>query len=86
MVSDMDDMGHWVQLYVDGKTNGAATRRERLDCVPAGEGFSFGLGIGCSDGRYGYTGGLSATTRATHEILSRSGMEYVGYPTRSWSM
>jgi len=58
MVSDMEDMRRWVRLYVEGKTNGAATQRERLDCVPTGEGFSFGLGIACSAGWYGYTGGL----------------------------
>lgn len=58
MVSAMEDMRRWVELYVDGKTNGAATQKARLDCVPTGEGFSFGLGIGCDAGWYGYTGGL----------------------------
>ena len=58
MVSAMEDMKRWVQLYVDGKTNGPATQKARLDCIPTGEGYSFGLGIGCDVGWYGYTGGL----------------------------
>src|ERR1700685_4562988 len=33
--------------------------RDQLTCIPTGEGnLSFGLGIGCSAGWYGYTGGL----------------------------
>lgn len=59
MVSDMEDMRRWVKLYVTGKTNGPETQRARLDCVPIGDGNAgFGLGIGCSNGWYGYTGGL----------------------------
>lgn len=60
MVSDMRDMVRWTKLYVTGKTNGPATQRERMHCISTGEGnLSFGLGIGCSAGYYGYTGGLS---------------------------
>jgi D-alanyl-D-alanine carboxypeptidase len=59
MVSDLADMKRWVQLYVSGKTNGPVTQRARLTCIPIGQGnLSFGLGIGCSAGWYGYTGGL----------------------------
>jgi D-alanyl-D-alanine carboxypeptidase len=59
MVSDIADMKRWVQLYVSGKTNGAETQRARLTCIPIGQGnLAFGLGIGCSAGWYGYTGGL----------------------------
>ena len=59
MISDMDDMQRWVNLYVTGKTNGVATQQARLKCIPIGHGnLSFGLGIGCSAGWYGYTGGL----------------------------
>lgn len=59
MVSNMEDMKRWVKLYVTGKTNGPETQKARLDCVPIGEGnVGFGLGIGCSNGWYGYTGGL----------------------------
>ncbi len=59
MVSDMQDMTTWTKLYVTGKTNGAATQKERLDCIYTGKGNNyFGLGIGCSAGYFGYTGGL----------------------------
>ena len=59
IVSDLNDMKRWVVLYVTGKTNGAATQRARLTCLPTGMGnVDFGLGIGCSAGWYGYTGGL----------------------------
>lgn len=59
MISDLNDMKRWVALYVTGKTNKLATQRERLTCIPTGEdNLSFGLGIGCSAGWYGYTGGL----------------------------
>jgi D-alanyl-D-alanine carboxypeptidase len=59
MISDPADMKRWVALYVTGKTNGAATQRARLDCLSTGPGNrDFGLGVGCSAGWYGYTGGL----------------------------
>jgi D-alanyl-D-alanine carboxypeptidase len=59
MVSDMRDMKKWVKAYVTGATNSAATQKARLTCVPIGkEGLSFGLGIGCSGGWFGYTGGI----------------------------
>jgi D-alanyl-D-alanine carboxypeptidase len=60
MISDMGDMTRWVKAYVTGTTNGAASQRARLTCLPTGEGnLSFGLGIGCSAGWYGYTGGIT---------------------------
>jgi D-alanyl-D-alanine carboxypeptidase len=60
MISDMADMKKWVKAYVTGTTNGAATQKARLTCLPIGEGnLSFGLGIGCSAGWYGYTGGIT---------------------------
>lgn len=60
MISDMDDMKRWVKAYVTGTTNSAATQRARLTCLPTGTGnLSFGLGIGCSAGWYGYTGGIT---------------------------
>lgn len=59
MISDMSDMKRWVKLYVTGKTSGPATQRARMACIPTGEGdLAFGLGVGCSAGWYGYTGGL----------------------------
>ena len=63
MISTVPDMQRWVKLYVTGATNSKATQRERLTCVPTSPGVSagvsgFGLGIGCSNGWYGYTGGI----------------------------
>ena len=59
MISNMADMKRWVKLYVTGKTSGAATHRALMTCLPTGEGnLFFGLGLGCSAGWYGYTGGL----------------------------
>lgn len=67
MISDMDDMKRWVKMYVNGKTNGSATQRARMSCIPTGEGnLSFGLGIGCSAGWYGYTGGLPGYNTANY--------------------
>lgn len=59
MISDLADMKKWVKAYVTGANNSTASQKERLDCLPIGEyGLSFGLGIGCSGGWYGYTGGI----------------------------
>ncbi len=59
MISNMADMKIWVKDYVTGTTNSVATQKQRLDCIPIGKpGMSFGLGIGCSGGWYGYTGGI----------------------------
>lgn len=67
MVSDMADMKRWVKLYVTGKTSGPATHRALMACVPIGEGnLSFGLGLGCSAGWYGYTGGLPGYNTANY--------------------
>lgn len=60
MISNMADMKRWVKAYVTGTTNSAATQKERLTCLPTGEGNrGFGLGVGCSAGWYGYTGGIT---------------------------
>jgi D-alanyl-D-alanine carboxypeptidase len=67
MVSDMTDMTRWTELYVTGKTSARATQRARLTCLPTGTGnLAFGLGIGCSAGYYGYTGGLSGYNTANY--------------------
>jgi D-alanyl-D-alanine carboxypeptidase len=67
MISDMSDMKKWVKAYVTGANNGAATQKERLACLPTG-GYqlAFGLGIGCSDGWYGYTGGIPGYNTAAY--------------------
>ncbi len=60
MISDMADMKRWVKAYVTGTTNGESSQKARLTCLPTGTGnLSFGLGIGCSAGWYGYTGGIT---------------------------
>lgn len=67
MISDMADMKRWVKLYVTGRTNGPATQRARLRCIPIGQDdLSFGLGIGCSRGWFGYTGGLPGYNTAAY--------------------
>jgi D-alanyl-D-alanine carboxypeptidase len=59
MISDMTDMRRWITLYVTGKTSGPETYRALKDCIPTGDGnLAFGLGLGCSVGWFGYTGGL----------------------------
>lgn len=60
MISDMADMKIWVKAYVSGTTNSAATQKARLTCIPIGKpNLAFGLGIGCSAGWFGYTGGIT---------------------------
>jgi D-alanyl-D-alanine carboxypeptidase len=72
MISDMADMKIWVKDYVTGTTNSAATQKERLACGPTGRpGLEFGLGIGCSNGWYGYTGGIPGYNTAAYYLPSR---------------
>jgi D-alanyl-D-alanine carboxypeptidase len=81
MISNMADAKRWVKLYVTGKTNGAATQRARMRCVWTGEGnLYFGLGIGCSAGWYGYTGGLPGYNTANYYAPS-SGTTIVAWVT-----
>jgi D-alanyl-D-alanine carboxypeptidase len=81
IISDVADMKRWVALYVTGKTNAATTQRERLDCIPIGQGnLAFGLGIGCSAGWYGYTGGLPGYNTAGYYFPS-SGVTIIAWVT-----
>ena len=67
MISDMADMKRWVKAYVTGTTNSAASQKARLACLSTGEGnLAFGLGIGCSAGWYGYTGGITGYNTAAY--------------------
>lgn len=60
MISDMSDMKTWVKAYVTGSVNSAAAQQQRLACIPVGKpNLAFGLGIGCSAGWFGYTGGIT---------------------------
>jgi D-alanyl-D-alanine carboxypeptidase len=59
MISTMADMKKWVKAYVTGTTNSAAVQKQRLTCVDTPiPNTGFGLGIVCSNGWYGYTGGI----------------------------
>ncbi|MBV9332696.1 MAG: beta-lactamase family protein [Candidatus Eremiobacteraeota bacterium] len=59
MISDMADMRRWIELYVSGKTSAPETHRALMNCISTGvENSAFGLALGCSNGWYGYTGGL----------------------------
>jgi D-alanyl-D-alanine carboxypeptidase len=72
MISDMGDMQRWVKDYVSGKTNSAATQKERLACGPTGKPeMDFGLGVGCTGGWYGYTGGIPGYNTAAYYLPSR---------------
>lgn len=84
MISDMDDMTRWVKLYVTGKTSAPATQRERLTCIPTGEGnLAFGLGIGCSAGYYGYTGGLPGYNTANYYLPATGTMILAWVPLQA---
>ncbi len=59
MISDMPDIKRWITDYVTGKVSKPATYRALMNCIPTGDGnLAFGLGLGCSAGWFGYTGGL----------------------------
>lgn len=72
MISTVPDMKRWVKSYVLGTMNSKAAQRERLRCIPTGgKDLSFGLGIGCSDGWYGYTGGLPGYNTAAYYLPAK---------------
>lgn len=72
MISTVPDMKRWVESYVTGTLNKAATQRERLHCLPTGDqGLGYGLGVGCSGGWYGYTGGLPGYNVAAYYLPSK---------------
>jgi len=71
MMSDMEDIKKWVKAYVTGSTNSASTQAERLTCVETGKpNMKFGLGIGCTGGWYGYTGGIPGYNTAAYYLPS----------------
>src|SRR5260370_24233448 len=57
MISNMNDIRRWIELYATGKTIGSGTYQDLINCIPFLGNGSFGLGIACSAGWYGYTGG-----------------------------
>jgi D-alanyl-D-alanine carboxypeptidase len=66
MISDMSDIRRWIKLYATGKASGASTYRDLIDCIPFLGNTSFGLGITCSEGWYGYTGALPGYNTADY--------------------
>jgi D-alanyl-D-alanine carboxypeptidase len=58
MISDMDDIRRWIKLFATGQAGGAGTYHDLINCIPFLANTSFGLGITCSAGWYGYTGAL----------------------------
>ena len=66
MISDMNDIRRWIELYATGKTCGAGTYNDLINCIPFLGNTSFGLGITCSAGWYGYTGALPGYNTADY--------------------
>jgi CubicO group peptidase (beta-lactamase class C family) len=66
MISDMNDIRRWIELYATGKTIGSGTYQDLISCIPFLGNASFGLGIACSVGWYGYTGGLPGYNTADY--------------------
>jgi D-alanyl-D-alanine carboxypeptidase len=58
MISDANDIHRWIKLFTTGQAGGRATYHDLIDCIPFLGNTSFGLGITCSAGWYGYTGAL----------------------------
>jgi len=66
MISDMNDIRRWIELYATGKTCGTGTYNDLINCIPFMGNTSFGLGITCSEGWYGYTGALPGYNTADY--------------------
>jgi D-alanyl-D-alanine carboxypeptidase len=66
MISDMNDIRRWIELYATGKTCGPGTYNDLINCIPFLGNTSFGLGITCSEGWYGYTGALPGYNTADY--------------------
>jgi D-alanyl-D-alanine carboxypeptidase len=66
MISDMADIKRWIKLYATAKTGGPAGYRPSSECKQFLGNTSFGLGINCSAGWYGYTGALPGYNTADY--------------------
>ncbi len=80
MISDMRDIRRWIKLYATGQASGAATYRDLINCIPFIGNTSFGLGITCSAGWYGYTGALPGYNTADY-YSPRTGLTVVAWIT-----
>jgi D-alanyl-D-alanine carboxypeptidase len=66
MVSTMNDIRRWVKLYATGAAGGRTTYADLINCIPFIGNTSYGLGITCSAGWYGYTGALPGYNTADY--------------------
>ena len=78
MISDMADMKRWVKLYATAKTGGPAGYRPISECKPFLGNAAFGLGMTCSAGWFGYTGGLPGYNTADY-YSPRTGVTIVAW-------
>ena len=80
MISDMNDIRRWIKLYATGAAGGRGTYADLTNCIPFLGNTSFGLGITCSEGWYGYTGALPGYNTADYYSPS-TGMTIVAWTT-----
>jgi D-alanyl-D-alanine carboxypeptidase len=66
MISDANDIRRWIKLFATGQASGRATYEDLIDCIPMLGNTSYGLGITCSAGWYGYTGALPGYNTADY--------------------
>lgn len=66
MISDLADIKRWIELYATAKTGGPAGYQPLSECKPFLGNTSYGLGINCSAGWYGYTGALPGYNTADY--------------------
>lgn len=78
MISDVGDIRRWIQLFTTGRAGGSATYKDLVNCIPFLGNTSFGLGITCSTGWYGYTGALPGYNTADYYSPS-TGMTIVAW-------
>jgi D-alanyl-D-alanine carboxypeptidase len=78
MISDMNDVRRWVRLFAGGSAGGRSTYKDLINCIPFLGNTSFGLGITCSAGWYGYTGALPGYNTADYYSPS-TGMTIVAW-------
>jgi D-alanyl-D-alanine carboxypeptidase len=78
MISTMNDIRRWVKLYATGAAGGRTTYADLINCIPFIGNTSYGLGITCSAGWYGYTGALPGYNTADYYSPS-TGMTIVAW-------
>lgn len=66
MISDANDIRRWIKLFATGQASGRSTYKDLVNCIPMLGNTSFGLGITCSAGWFGYTGALPGYNTADY--------------------